>query len=246
MLITYLIHLLTDNHNENRILLSEDMFIHLINTNLQDRITNTENYDFDIKNTLEMLLETGPHTLQHDLEDWKLEKHNNKNVLFYKNKNYIPNNLELWCDIVKMFHDHEMAGHPGELEIYNSVKQYYWWPGMWTFIKWYMQGCGICQQFKINRNLSHLSYFLIEGSKSMRPFAQCLMDMITDLPLSNGYDSILAVVDHGLTKGVILIPCNKTLMANQCAKLLLDNVYKLFRLMVHGQNYFWLRTTICC
>ena len=39
------------------------------------------------------------------------------------------------------------------------------------------------------------------------------MDMITDLPLSNGYDSILAVVDHGLTKGVILIPCSKTLMA---------------------------------
>ena len=57
-----------------------------------------------------------------------------------------------------------------------------------------------------------------------QPFAQCSMDMIMDLPLSNGYDSILAVVDHGLMKGVILIPCNKTLTADQCAKLLLDNV----------------------
>ena len=65
----------------------------------------------------------------------------------------------------------------------------------------------------------------------MRPFANCSMDMITDLPISEGYDSILAVVDQGLMKGVILIPCNKTLTADQCAKLLLDNVYKRFGLM---------------
>ena len=57
------------------------------------------------------------------------------------------------------------------------------------------------------------------------------MDMITDLPLSNGHDSILAVVDHGLTKGVILIPCSKTLTAAQCAELLLNNMYKRFGLM---------------
>ena len=66
----------------------------------------------------------------------------------------------------------------------------------------------------------------------MRPFASCSMDMITNLPTSGGYNSILAVVDQGLTKGVILIiPCNKTLTANQCAQLLLDNVYKQFGLM---------------
>ena len=124
-----------DHDNENRILLLEEMFINLIDTGLQDRIANTEKYDFDVKNALEMLLENGPHTLQHNLEDWKLEKHNSKNILFYRGKNYIPNNLELWRDIVKMFHDHETAGHPGELETFNSIKQHYWWPGMRTFIK---------------------------------------------------------------------------------------------------------------
>ena len=102
---------------------------------------------------------------------------------------------------------------------------------MRTFVKWYVQGCGICQQFKINRNPSRPSYLPIEGARSLRPFASCSMDMITDLPVSNGYDSILAVVDHSLTKGVILIPCSKTLTAAQCTRLLLDNVYKRFRLM---------------
>ena len=199
--------------------------------NLQDRIANTDKYDYDIKNALELLLESGPNSLRQDLENWRLEKHGDKNVLFYKDKNYIPDDLDLWQDIVKMFHDHEMAWHPGELETYNSVKQHYWWPRMRTFFKWYVQGCGICQQSKINWNPSHLSYLPIEEAKSMWPFASCSMDMITDLPTLGGYNSILAVVDHGLTKGVILIPCNKTLMAYQCAQLLLDNVYKWFGLM---------------
>ena len=84
-----------DHDNENRILLPENMFINLIDIDLQDRIANLKNYDFDVKNALEMLLEKGPNTLQHDLEDWKLEKYNGKNVMFYKGKNYIPNDLDL-------------------------------------------------------------------------------------------------------------------------------------------------------
>ena len=139
-----------DHDNENRILLPEEMFINLLDMDLQARIANADNYDFDVKNALEMLLEKGPSTLQQDLEDWRLEQHDGKNILFYKDKNYVPNDLELRRDILKMFHDHKTAGHPGELETYNSVKAHYWWPGLRTFVKRYVQGCGICQQFKIN------------------------------------------------------------------------------------------------
>ena len=81
--------------------------------NLQDRIANTDKYDYDIKNALELLLESRPNSLRQDLEDWRLEKHGEKNILFYKDKNYIPDDLDLQQDIFKMFHDHEMAGHPG-------------------------------------------------------------------------------------------------------------------------------------
>ena len=84
-----------DHDNENRILLPENLFINLIDTNLQDRIANSKNYDFDVKNALEMLLEKGPNTLQHNLEDWKLEEHNGKNVMFYKGKKFIPNDVDL-------------------------------------------------------------------------------------------------------------------------------------------------------
>ena len=52
------------------------------------------------------------------------------------------------------------------------------------------------------------------------------MDLIMDLPLVEGFDSILVVVDQGLTKGVILVPCNKTITAEDTARLLLENLYK--------------------
>ena len=70
----------------------------------------------------------------------------------------------------------------------------------------------------------------MEGAKSTRPFANCSMDLITDLPLSEGFDSILVVVDQGLSKGVILMLCNKTITSEGTAKLLLENLYKRFGL----------------
>ena len=61
------------------------------------------------------------------------------------------------------------------------------------------------------------------------------MDLITDLPpitLDNGtiVDAILSVVDHGLTKGVILTPCLKTLTEEGTGEILLHHIYKRFRL----------------
>jgi hypothetical protein len=79
-----------------------------------------------------------------------LEKLDEGNVLFFKGKNYVPKDDELRKDILRMFHDHKTAGHPGELETYNSVAENYWWPGLRSYVKNYVKGCGICQQFKID------------------------------------------------------------------------------------------------
>ena len=58
------------------------------------------------------------------------------------------------------------------------------------------------------------------------------MDFITGLPAASdgsGDDSIMVVVDHGLTKGVILIPTKADgLTAEQTANLFISNVYKRF------------------
>ena len=71
----------------------------------------------------------------------------------------------------------------------------------------------------------------MEGAFITRPFLNCSMDFITDLPLVKGHDSILVIIDQRLTKGMILIPCSKTIIAEKTAQLLLENLYKWFGLL---------------
>ena len=205
-------------------LLLDNLFLNLLDLTLQDRVLNLGQLD----NFLKTFLISDPPFGAPD--DWKLELVDGKNTSFYKGRNYIPDNLDLWCDIVRMLHDHETAGHPGEAETLVSVERLYWWPGLRTFVQNYVKGCGVCQQYKVNRSPSHPSYMPIPQASTTRPFAHCSMDLITDLPLSDGFNSILVMVDRGLMKGVILLPCNKMITAEQAANLLLENLYKRFGL----------------
>jgi transposase InsO family protein len=223
-------HCPEEDKTKEEILLPDDLFLNLLDIDLRDRITENKEYDFDVTKAIELLQENGPTTIQNDLEDWRIEEVDDKKTIFYKGKQYIPKDQELRREILKLFHNHETAGHPGELETYNSVKQHYWWPGLRVFVKNYVKGCGICQQFKIDRNPSHPSFIPVEGAISTRPFAHCSMDLIMDLPPAEGSDSILVVVDQGLSKEVILCPTTKTVTMDRIGDLLHENLYKRFGL----------------
>ena len=76
---------------------------------------------------------------------------------------------------------------------------------------------------------------------STMPWVDVSVDFITDLPLSNGFDSILTVVDC-FSKETEFIPCNKTATALDTAKLYLFHVWKdhgLPRTIIsdHGLQY---------
>ena len=175
--------------------------------------------------------------------DWKLELVDGLNTLFYRDRNYVPNNLTLWQDIVRMLHDHKTAGHPGKAEPFVAVERHYWWPGLRTFVWNYVKGCGICQQYKINRSPSHPSYMPIPPSSSTRPFASCSMDLITDLPLAWGFNSILVMVDCSLMKGVILLPCNKMITGTSSRTASRTSLQMIW---TSRQIHLWQRTPICC
>ena len=211
-------------------MLPDELFIGLIDTELQERILACEKLDSDAMEVLKVLLEEGPTTIRNQLLDWTVERVGERQVLYYRGKNYIPKDEDLCKDIAKMFHNHPTAGHPGELEMYNSIRQHYWWPGLRTYVKNYVQGCRICQQFKIDRQPTKPSFLPTEGASTTTPFANCSMDFITDLPPVKGHNSILVIVDQGLTKRIILIPCSKTITAEGTAQLLLENLYKRFGL----------------
>ena len=93
----------------------------------------------------------------------------------------------------------------------------------------FTKGCATCQQNKINTHptippLSPIKFF------ASRPFQQISCDLIMDFPVSSGFDSLLVVVDHGLTKGVILCPTKKSITAKGVASLFFHKVFLRFGL----------------
>ena len=88
-----------------------------------------------------------------------------------------------------------------------------------------MRGCAKCQESKTNLPWwkAPLQRFNVPASEG--PFQYISMDLITDLPRSDGYDSILTIVNQGCSKAVKFIPCHKTIdspgMANKYLKHLI-------------------------
>ena len=89
---------------------------------------------------------------------------------------------------------------------------------MTTYICKYITGCAICQANKVNTHPTVLALSPL-SSDYIHPFQQVYVDLITDLPPSGSFDSIMVMVDHWLTKGVILYPCNKNIDTIGVAKL---------------------------
>ena len=62
-----------------------------------------------------------------------------------------------------------------------------------------------------------------------RPWMHISVDFITKLPIAQGYNSILVVVDQ-LTKMVYFIPTTEKTLAEELARLFRDNAWKLYGL----------------
>jgi len=127
-------------------------------------------------------------------------------------------------------HDHVTAGHPGQDETIRKTKQIYQWPAMNDWIADYVKGCAICQQ---NKNITHRKKTPLYGitvPSDARPFQQIAMDLIMGLPLRNGKDAILTIVDHGCSRAAVFLPCSTNITGPGIAQLYLEHVYRWFGL----------------
>ncbi len=88
----------------------------------------------------------------------------------------------------------------------------------------------ICQQ---NKNLTHrqkVPQYKITVPIDALLFTQVAMDLITGLPKSRGYDSILTIVDHRCSQAAIFLPCEKTITGPQIVQLYYKHLYPWFGL----------------
>ena len=98
-----------------------------------------------------------------------------------------------------------------------------------SYVQKYVEGCATCQQNKVNTHPTIPSLTPIKSSCT-HPFQQISCNLITGLPSSSSLDSLLVVIDHGLTKGIILCPTKKSITTKGIASLFFHKVFLHFGL----------------
>ena len=147
--------------------------------------------------------------------------------LWYQGKIWIANDEELRTNLIRRNHDDPLAGHGGTGKTTELVSRQYNWPGLRDMIKRYVKNCDICQRSKVVR---HAPYGMLQPNEVPdQPWKSIAMDFITDLPVSEEYDTILVVIDR-LTKMSHFIACKKSLDVRQFATLFLKEIIRLHSL----------------
>jgi len=147
--------------------------------------------------------------------------------MYKEGKVYVPKDKKLRAEIIRLHHDMPIGRHGGQWKTVELVTRNFWWPGVTKEVKRYVEGCNDCQRNK-NRTEQPAGK-LMPNSIPAKPWMHISADFITKLPLAQGYDSILVVVNR-LTKMVHFIPTTEKMLAEGLARLFRDNVWKLYGL----------------
>ena len=114
-----------------------------------------------------------------------------------------------------------VGGYRGQWKTVELITRNFWWPGVMKEMKRYIEGYDFYQR---NKNCTEqLAGKLMPNSIPEKPWMHISADFITKLPLAQGFDSILVVVDQ-LTKMVHFILTTERMSAEGLARLFKDNV----------------------
>ena len=146
-------------------------------------------------------------------------------MLFCKGKVWIPSDPLLRKSIMESEHDSLVAGHMGLDKTMELVDQNFYWPEMAKDIEDYIRSCEDCQKNKASRHKRHGALHPLELSYA--PWDAISMDFFTQFPKSDGCSTVWVIVDR-FSKMAYFVPIKdgqKT--AEGCAKLFLENIWKL-------------------
>ena len=142
-------------------------------------------------------------------------------IMYKEGKVYIPKNNRLRVEIIRLYHNIPMEGHRGQWKIVELVIRNFWWLETTKEIKRYIKEYNSCQRNK--NHTKQLAGKLMPNSIPNKPQTYISVDFITKLPLAQGYDSILVVVDR-LTKIVHFILTIERTSAEELARLFRNNI----------------------
>jgi hypothetical protein len=166
--------------------------------------------DLDFKETYE----ASENPILRDRSQW-IEYMIQDGLLFKGNQLCIPT-CSMRENLLKEKHSGGLAGHFSHDKTFSKLNGSYFWPGMRTDVKKFVDRCKICQHTKGKRHNTGLYQPLTIHE---RPLDAVSMDFILGLPRKHrGYDSIFVVVNR-FSKMAHFIPCQKTSDATHIANL---------------------------
>jgi hypothetical protein len=151
-------------------------------------------------------------------------------LVLYRGKIYVPTDPDLRRKIVEEHHDSRIAGHAGRWKTLELVSRNFWWPGMSRYIGQYTKACDLCMRTKFQRHLPIGE--LHPNSTPVDQWETTSVDFIVDLPESQGYDSVMVVIDL-LTKRGHFLPTHKTIDSVGAARIFFKDVWKHHGLPQH-------------
>ncbi|QRW22886.1 Retrotransposable element Tf2 protein [Rhizoctonia solani] len=159
-----------------------------------------------------------PPSIKRAFRDYKMEA----GLLFYQGRIVVPDVGTLRTDLLRIFHNSPLAGHPSRQQTLELISRNYYWPGIRADTYWHVDSCETCQRIwkpkYVPTPLQPLELLSC-------PWQHISYNMIVDLPKDGSNNSILVIVDS-FTKYGIFVKCSKKLKAPKLAELFLEHVWK--------------------
>ncbi|QRW22209.1 integrase core domain protein [Rhizoctonia solani] len=187
---------------------------------LQRQIESSLDQDKSLEEILQFLQNESkaPPSIKRAFKDYEMEA----GLLFYQGQIVVPDVGTLRTDLLRIFHNSPLAGHPGRQRTLELVSRNYYWPGIQSDTYWHVDSCEMCQRIRKPKYASIPPQPL---ELPVRPWQHVSYNMIVNLPKDRSNDSILVIVDS-FTKYGIFVKCSKKLKAPELAELFLENVWK--------------------
>jgi hypothetical protein len=96
--------------------------------------------------------------------------------------------------------------------------------GMKEFVEEYICRCATCQENKPCIIHQKAPLQPIMPDPHSRPFQMVAMNLIMDLPRSNGFNAVLTIIDHSCSKATKFIPCTTNITGEGVAVLYLQHL----------------------
>lgn len=145
-------------------------------------------------------------------------------LVLFKGRVVIPPSSPLVQELLWAYHDSPMGGHSGELKTNLRVAQEWYWLGMRKAISNYVQACQVCQQHK--SSTLRPAGLLQPLPVPTQVWEHVTMDFIEQLPKSQGFDTLLVVVDR-FTKYAHFVGLKHPFTAVSVAAFFLQEVVRL-------------------